>query len=654
MKPTNNCHCCRKTSVPIHHGTGRLAEDGMPSMFFTEDGPGDDDSRLSDTQFVMYLLAVVGLVLMAGLMSGLTLGLMSLDDVDLEVLKRSGTIRQRAYAKKISPVLSNPHRLLVTLLVCNALAAEALPLFLDRLTDPITAVLVSVTVVLLFGEIIPQAACSAYGLEIGASSAPFVRALMFITAPVAVPIAFVLDRVLGHRHTALFRRAELKALVDIHGEGQAFGGQLTADEVQIIKGALDLTHKRAKAAMTPINMVFMLSMDAVLDEATLTAILASGHSRVPVHHPGDRSNIIGILLVKELILVDPKANVQVSSMKVRSLPRLLAETPMYDMLKLFELGRSHMAILTHPTKEALAARRAAEDELAIDVYSITDDDVDDVDDEEENDNIDGGDFDHIEDQNKISPASVAGSESRKTGFLQRLMSRAVSQPVSQPATSMTDHAQMSGDDDLGRSYTEPLVGGRERRRRGDEEEWLDMGLDDSEESSGAPSIDIFALNFAPHEVVPVGIITIEDVIEELLGAEIVDETDQYVDNLHSTRVNAAVLARSLPPHLRKAVAAWQVTPRIGTAFQVYRMAGSLGREGGGGEVPRGSLRGSIKESIVMSSSSRPHSGHLHAFADNTSQRARRQLDLSQPFLDPRKQRLKEVHTANGTVDTSGT
>jgi metal transporter CNNM len=65
----------------------------------------------------------------------------------------------------------------------------------------------------------------------------------------------VLGRVLGPRHTALFRRAELKALVDLHGEGLEFGGQLTADEVCIIKGALDLTHKVAKSAMTPLDMV---------------------------------------------------------------------------------------------------------------------------------------------------------------------------------------------------------------------------------------------------------------------------------------------------------------------------------------------------------------------------------------------------------------
>ncbi len=37
-------------------------------------------------------------------MSGLTLGLMSLDNVDLEVLKRSGTPTEKAYASKIMPV----------------------------------------------------------------------------------------------------------------------------------------------------------------------------------------------------------------------------------------------------------------------------------------------------------------------------------------------------------------------------------------------------------------------------------------------------------------------------------------------------------------------------------------------------------------------
>lgn len=37
---------------------------------------------------------------------------------------------------------------------------QALPLFLDRLANPVTAILLSVTAVLFFGEIIPQSVCT--------------------------------------------------------------------------------------------------------------------------------------------------------------------------------------------------------------------------------------------------------------------------------------------------------------------------------------------------------------------------------------------------------------------------------------------------------------------------------------------------------------
>lgn len=98
------------------------------------------------------LLVSIFLVLFAGLMSGLTMGLLSLDMTNLKIISKSGDPKTQKYAKKIMPLVKKHHLLLVTLLTANAIAMEALPLFLDRLVGPFFAIILSVTLVLLFGE----------------------------------------------------------------------------------------------------------------------------------------------------------------------------------------------------------------------------------------------------------------------------------------------------------------------------------------------------------------------------------------------------------------------------------------------------------------------------------------------------------------------
>ena len=50
---------------------------------------------------------------------------------------------------------------------------------------------------------------------------------------------------------------------------------------------------------------------------------------------------------------------------------------------------------------------------------------------------------------------------------------------------------------------------------------------------------------------------------QLLQEEIVDETDMFVDNLQTSRVNASKLAGGLPPRLRVMLDRGAFTPRIG-------------------------------------------------------------------------------------------
>lgn len=65
-----------------------------------------------------------------------------------------------------------------------------------------------------------------------------------------------------------------------------------------------------------------------------------------------RKEILGIVLVKELVLIDMHASTRVADLRIRSLPYLRADIAMYDLLKLFQTGRSHMVVLTKPPEAA--------------------------------------------------------------------------------------------------------------------------------------------------------------------------------------------------------------------------------------------------------------------------------------------------------------
>ncbi|XP_057800816.1 DUF21 domain-containing protein At4g14240 isoform X2 [Salvia miltiorrhiza] len=308
-----------------------------PRAFFAD----SNDIEFGDPWWFVYASVSCFLVLFAGIMSGLTLGLMSLGIVELEILQRSGSSTEKKQAAVIFPVVQKQHQLLVTLLLCNAAAMEALPLYLDKLFHPVVAVILSVTFVLAFGEIIPQAACSRYGLAVGANCVWLVRILMIICYPIAYPIGKILDSVLGHQD-ALFRRPQLKALVSIHSQEAGRGGELTHDEATIINGALDLTEKTAEEAMTPIESTFSLDVNTKLNWETIGKILARGHSRIPVYS-GNPKNIIGLLLVKNLLTVRAETETPVSSVSIRRMPRVPADMPLYDILNEFQKGGSHMA-----------------------------------------------------------------------------------------------------------------------------------------------------------------------------------------------------------------------------------------------------------------------------------------------------------------------
>jgi metal transporter CNNM len=201
-----------------------------------EDASTAPDSSSSTRNIIVMVGNAIGALLcvtLAALAAGLTLGLLGLDPLVLLIKERAGPDPQeRQMARKLLPVIQQHHRLLVTLLLLNAMANEALPLFLEALVSPALAVIISVTLVLFFGEIIPSAIFTGPDqLHIATKLLPLVRVILWLAYPIAVPIAKLLDVLLhekeedddhdgppSHGTSAAYTRGELSALIRIQYE----------------------------------------------------------------------------------------------------------------------------------------------------------------------------------------------------------------------------------------------------------------------------------------------------------------------------------------------------------------------------------------------------------------------------------------------------
>lgn len=320
------------------------------------------DSPLEGMPSSILIVLAFGCLALAAAVAGLTLGLMSLDSTALDIVMQSNNPAQAAAARVIKPVREQGNLLLVTLLLTNTLAAELLPLVLEALyPGGYFSLIVSVFSLMLFGEMIPQAVFSRHPLYFGRKLIGFVRVLRFVMYPIAAPIAYALDSLLGEELGTIYNRDELKGLIDVHANNKI----LTRDETTILKAALEFSLKTVDQILTPAKNVFKLSIDTRLDRNVLLSILRSGHSRIPLYDQSP-NDIVCLLLVKQLLLVNPETDMPIralissraTSHKIRVAPAVecSANTHIPDLLNEFQTGRTHMALIYDDVKKPLEER----------------------------------------------------------------------------------------------------------------------------------------------------------------------------------------------------------------------------------------------------------------------------------------------------------
>jgi metal transporter CNNM len=139
---------------------------------------------------------------------------------------------------------------------------------------------------------------------------------------------------------------------------------LNKDEVNILQGALVLQTKKVIDVMTPISDGFLLPLQTILDFDSISEIKTQGYSRIPVYD-GDRTNIVHILLAKDLLFIDPDDNKpleEICNFYNKKFVWAEKDKPLNQMLNEFKTGeKGHLAIV-----------KEGEDNMAIGIVTLED------------------------------------------------------------------------------------------------------------------------------------------------------------------------------------------------------------------------------------------------------------------------------------------
>lgn len=137
------------------------------------------------------------------------------------------------------PLRKRGNLLLCAILLGNVLVNSGISIIMGDNFSGVFALVVSTGMIVVFGEIVPQAVCSRYGIVAGAHLSWLLWLTIAFTFVVSYPISAILDKILGDEVGTILTKSKMKKLFELQEQLEVVEDQ----EGKILKATLELGNK---------------------------------------------------------------------------------------------------------------------------------------------------------------------------------------------------------------------------------------------------------------------------------------------------------------------------------------------------------------------------------------------------------------------------
>ncbi len=260
------------------------------------------------------LIVLIVLVLLSAFFSSAETAFMTVNRVKIKALADEGNKR----AASVIRICEDTQKMLSAILIGNNIvnlsASALMTVFVTDLWGSFAVGIgtgVLTLVVLIVGEILPKTIATAYSENMSLWYAGIIIFIMAITKPLSFIINGVASAILKVLRVDVQNRVamtenELKTYVDVSHED----GVIESGEKEIIYNVFDFSDAVAKDIMIPRIDMSCVSTDDDYNEV-MKVFKDEMYTRIPVYEGNEQDNIIGLINIKDLILIEDKDNFKI-------------------------------------------------------------------------------------------------------------------------------------------------------------------------------------------------------------------------------------------------------------------------------------------------------------------------------------------------------